>query len=58
MGIPVKSLDELTLTVIKGPKCEWKNMGIPMPRCPHCEYITGNVKYFPEVLKYEKELVR
>lgn len=54
MGIPVKNLDELTLTVLKGPKCGWKKMGLPMPRCPHCEYITGNVNYFPEVLKYEK----
>jgi hypothetical protein len=26
--------------------------GFPMPRCPHCEYITNGVKYIPEVLKY------
>lgn len=54
MGIPVKNLGKLTLTVLKGPKCGWKKMGMPMPRCPHCEYITGNVNYFPEVLKYAK----
>jgi hypothetical protein len=26
--------------------------GMPMPRCPHCEYITNGVNYIPEVLKY------
>ncbi|MHC1748101.1 MAG: YwqJ-related putative deaminase [Cellulosilyticaceae bacterium] len=58
MGIPVESLDELILTVIKGPKCGWKKIGIPMPRCPHCEFITDGVNYFPEVLKYEKQISR
>jgi hypothetical protein len=54
MGTPIKSLDELTLTVIKGLKCGWKKIGMPMPRCPHCEFITDGVNYFPEVLKYAK----
>jgi hypothetical protein len=25
-----------------------------MPRCPHCDYITDGVNYFPEVLRYGK----
>ncbi|MGN2348842.1 hypothetical protein ACTFH7_10065 [Clostridium cagae] len=24
--------------------------GLPMSRCPHCEYITDGVNYFPESL--------
>ncbi|WP_152667813.1 YwqJ-related putative deaminase [Aneurinibacillus tyrosinisolvens] len=28
--------------------------GMPIPRCPHCEYLTNDVNYFPEVLKYGK----
>lgn len=53
-GITTNSLNELMLTVIKGPKSGWKNIRIPMPRCPHCEYITDGVYFYPEVLKYGK----
>ncbi|WP_298845021.1 YwqJ-related putative deaminase [Clostridium sp.] len=28
--------------------------GVPMAKCPHCEYITIGSNYFPEVLKYGK----
>lgn len=26
--------------------------GLPVPRCPHCDYLTQGVKFFPEVLKH------
>ena len=32
--------------------------GIPMPRCPHCEFITNGANYFPEVLKYGNKNIR
>ncbi|MBU3202423.1 YwqJ-related putative deaminase [Clostridium estertheticum] len=53
---PNASIDDFMIHVIstKGLGPNIPVAGIPMPRCPHCEFITAGAKYFPEVLKYEK----
>ena len=49
------SLDEFMVHVISARKInKYMPAGVPMPRCPHCEFITDGANYFPEVLKYEK----
>ena len=42
--------DFMVYVVRSGRKLQPK--GLPMPRCPHCEYITNGVSYFPEGLHY------
>ena len=51
---PDASLDDFMVHVIstKPLGTNIPTAGFPMPRCPHCEYITNGVKYIPEVLKY------
>ena len=54
-GIPIK-LDELYLNVISARRIS-KSIpvaGMPVPRCPHCEYLTDGIYFYPEVLKYGK----
>lgn len=48
------SIDDFMIHVIrtKGLGPNIPEVGIPMPRCPHCEFITNGANYFPEVLKY------
>ena len=46
-------LEDFIVYVVRSGK-KLKPRGLPMSRCSHCEFITGNVNYFPEVLKYEK----
>ena len=50
---PNAKLDDFMVHVVNtkklGPKMP--QPGMPMPRCPHCEYITGGTKFFPEVIK-------
>jgi len=48
------NIDDFMIHVIstKGLGPNIPQAGIPMPRCPHCEFITDGVNYFPEVLKY------
>ncbi|MBS5988017.1 YwqJ-related putative deaminase [Clostridium sp.] len=49
------SLDEFMVHVISARKInKYMPAGVPMPRCPHCEFITDGANYFPEVLKYGK----
>lgn len=50
------NIDEFMIHVIstKGLGPSIPRAGIPMPRCPHCEYITNGSNYYPEVLKYGK----
>lgn len=50
---PTAKLDEIMVYVVRSGK-KLKPRGLPMPRCPHCEYITNGANYFPEVLKYGK----
>lgn len=48
------NIDDFMIHVIstKGLGPNIPQAGIPMPRCPHCEFITDGANYFPEVLKY------
>ena len=45
------NIDEFMIYVIstKGLGSSIPQAGIPMPRCPHCEFITDGANYFPEV---------
>jgi len=46
-------LDEFLLyTINSGQKTSAAKWGLPVPRCPHCEYITDGVSYHPGPLKY------
>lgn len=52
---PDAELKELMVYVVSARKINKKMPeGVPMPRCPHCEYITQNTNYIPEALKYGK----
>ncbi|WP_406621004.1 LXG family T7SS effector putative deaminase YwqJ [Bacillus atrophaeus] len=52
---PDADLKDLMVYVVSARKINKKMPeGIPMPRCPHCEYITQNANYIPEALKYGK----
>ncbi|NFE80016.1 YwqJ-related putative deaminase [Clostridium sporogenes] len=44
-------LDNFMVYVVRSGK-KLKPKGLPMPRCPHCEFITDGANYLPEVLKY------
>ncbi|WP_169334451.1 YwqJ-related putative deaminase [Hahella ganghwensis] len=46
--------DFLLYTINSGQKGSAAKFGTPVPRCPHCEFITDGVQYFPEPLKYGK----
>ncbi|MBY7064547.1 hypothetical protein FDE98_07040 [Clostridium sporogenes] len=48
---PNAKLDNFMVYVVRSGK-KLKPKGLPMPRCPHCEFITDGANYFPEVLKY------
>ena len=50
---PNAKLEDFMVYVVRSGK-KLKPRGLPMPRCPHCEYITDGASYFPEVLKYGK----
>ena len=50
---PNAKLEDFMVYVVRSGK-KLKPRGLPMPRCPHCEYITDGSSYFPEVLKYGK----
>ncbi len=50
---PNAKLEDFMVYVVRLGK-KLKPRGLPMPRCPHCEYITDGSSYFPEVLKYGK----
>ena len=50
---PNEKLEDFMVYVVRSGK-KLKPRGLPMPRCPHCEYITDGASYFPEVLKYGK----
>jgi RHS repeat-associated protein len=48
-------LDDFLVYAVKGPKAATAKSGkrgLPVPRCPHCDYLTQGVKFFPEVLKH------
>ena len=50
------NLDDLYLNVISARRVS-KSIpvsGMPVPRCPHCEYLTEGIYFYPEVLKYGK----
>jgi RHS repeat-associated protein len=50
---PNASLKDLTLYVVKGPKNNnILQRGLPMPLCPHCDYITNGVRVIPEELRH------
>ncbi|WP_207706255.1 YwqJ-related putative deaminase, partial [Clostridium sp. HBUAS56017] len=49
---PNAKLNDFMIYVVRSGK-KLKPKGLPMPRCPHCEFITDGANYFPEVLKYE-----
>ncbi|MFC7395551.1 YwqJ-related putative deaminase [Scopulibacillus cellulosilyticus] len=53
---PDADLNDLMVHVISARKIN-KHMpeGFPMPRCPHCEFITDGAHYIPEVLKYARK---
>ncbi|MCY7810099.1 LXG family T7SS effector putative deaminase YwqJ [Bacillus spizizenii] len=52
---PDADLKDLMVYVVSARKINKKMPeGVPMPRCPHCEYITQNTNYIPEALKYGK----
>lgn len=53
LGNPNAKLEDFMVYVVRSGK-KLKPRGLPMPRCPHCEYITDGASYFPEVLKYGK----
>ncbi|MDR4433272.1 T7SS effector LXG polymorphic toxin [Bacillus tequilensis] len=49
-------LDEFMVYVISARKInKFMPQGSPMPRCPHCEYITDGAHYIPEVLNYGRK---
>lgn len=48
---PTAKLEDFMVYVVRSGK-KLKPRGLPMPRWPHCEYITNGASYFPEVLKY------
>lgn len=52
---PGAAADDFLMYVInsgqRGSPTKW---GQPIPRCPHCEYITNGVKFFPESMIYGK----
>lgn len=50
---PNAKLEDFMVYVVRSGK-KLKPRGLPMPRCPHCEYITDGASYFREVLKYGK----
>jgi hypothetical protein len=48
-------LDNFLVYAVKGPKAATARSGqrgLPVPRCPHCDYLTQGVTFFPEVLKH------
>lgn len=50
------NLDDLYLNVISARRVS-KSIpvsGMPVPRCPHCGYLTEGIYFYPEVLKYGK----
>jgi YwqJ-like deaminase len=53
---PNSKLDDFMIHVIStkglGPKIP--ETGMPMPRCPHCDFITSGTQFFPEVIKNGK----
>ena len=46
--------DFLLYTINSGQKGATAKWGMPVPRCPHCEFITDGIQYFPETLTYGK----
>lgn len=46
--------DLMLYTINSGQKGSAAKFGTLVPRCPHCEFITDGVKYFPETLRYGK----
>ncbi|MCI3983683.1 T7SS effector LXG polymorphic toxin [Bacillus vallismortis] len=49
-------LEEFMVYVISARKInKFMPQGSPMPRCPHCEYITDGAYYIPEVLNYGRK---
>lgn len=50
---PNVKLEDFMVYVVRSGK-KLKPRGVPIPRCPHCEYITNGASYFSEVLKYGK----
>ncbi|MCY9195186.1 T7SS effector LXG polymorphic toxin [Bacillus atrophaeus] len=53
---PDAKLDEFMVYVISARKInKFMPQGSPMPRCPHCEYITDEAHYIPEVLNYGRK---
>jgi YwqJ-like deaminase len=47
--------DDFLVYAVKGTKAATAKSGkrgLPVPRCPHCDYLTQGVKFFPEVLKH------
>ncbi|MDT8979325.1 YwqJ-related putative deaminase [Paenibacillus sp. chi10] len=50
---PDADIEEFMIFVISARKINKKMpIGTPMPRCPHCEYITKGTHFIPEVLKH------
>jgi len=50
---PGASADEFLMYVINsGQRGSTQKWGQPIPRCPHCEFITNGTKFFPETLVY------
>ncbi len=50
---PDARLSDFMIFVISARKINKKMpIGTPMPRCPHCEYITQGTNFIPEVLKH------
>ncbi|MED4570697.1 YwqJ-related putative deaminase [Brevibacillus agri] len=50
---PDANLEDFMIYVISARKINKKMpVGTPMPRCPHCEYITQGANFIPEVLKH------
>jgi hypothetical protein len=45
-----KPQDFLLYVVNAGGKAPTR--GMPIPRCPHCEFLTNGTKYFPKDLKH------
>ncbi len=46
-------LSDFMIYVVKSNGSQ-KLRGTPVPRCPHCEYLTQGTNFIPEVLKYGK----
>ncbi|MFC4157919.1 YwqJ-related putative deaminase [Chitinimonas lacunae] len=44
--------DFLLYTINAGQRGSPAKWGTPVPRCPHCEFLTDGVQYFPASLRY------